>query len=725
MVGVEVTAPDASVGDGMKTRNEVLAVMGGTVVQAGFVEGGVHVHEPPDVLPPRQLPAMPAAFVGRARSLAALDAAVDRRGPVEQDRPASETAISVIGGAGGIGKTWLALCWAHRRLDLFPDGQLFVDLQGFSPQAEPREPVTVLRGFLDALGVEPGRIPHGLDEQAALYRSLTVDRRLLVVLDNALSAAQVEPLLPGGRWCVVVVTSRRILTGLVARHGARHLDLDVLGDDEARAALELRLGPERLDAEPSAVSRLLVQCRGLPLALAITAGRAHTNPRQPLAHLVADIDDFGVAALDDDDPTASLPAVLGTSHSALTPQHRLALRLLALAPGPDIGPTAAASLIGLAPNQAVRALRALHGASLLEHSGRDRYRMHDLIRRYTNERADEPVESERALRRLVDHYLHTAHHADRVLYPHREPLRPAPPAEGTHIDRLPGADQAMTWFDTEHPNLLAASHTAAAFDWHHVVWQLAWTLDTFHFRRGLRGDRLAVWKAALDAASRIADPTASISAHRNLGIAHAINDDAEQAVAHLHESLTLAERHHVVSEQARTHQMLGWAWQRRGDLRRARDHADRALVLHDRLDQPVRRADTLNQIGWYAARLGDFEDAHAHFQAALPVHGRHDNPDGEATALDGLGYIDQVGGHHRDAVHRYEQALALRRRLGHTYGEADILERLGHAHAALGNRSDAHRMWTETLTRYQQQKRDHDVERIRRLLARYLADRSE
>lgn len=716
--GGPASATAKTVGDGLGTHNEVTAVVGGTVVQAGVVEGGVHVHGRPDVLALRQLPAMPAAFTGRTRALADLDAAVDHRASGEQGGcPTPTMTISSIGGAGGIGKTWLALCWAHRRLHRFPDGQLFVDLRGFSPHAEPVEPATAIRGFLDALGVEPGRVPRGLDEQAALYRSLTADKRMLIVLDNALSLAQVEPLLPGGRSCAVVVTSRKTLNGLVTRHGARHITLGVLADDEARAALEIRLGRTRLNAEPAAVLRLLAQCRGLPLALAIAAGRAHTNPDLPLAHLAADIDEFGLTAWDDDDPTASLPAVLGTSYRALTTPHRLALRLLALTPGPDIDPTAAASLLGSAPDQAARALRVLHEASLLERDGRNRYRMHDLIRRYADECTDGSAEPQRALRRLVDHYLHTAHHADRLLYPHRDPVQSTPRAPGTLVRRPSDADEAMTWFNTEHPNLLAALRTATAHEWHHVVWQLAWALDTFHFRRGNRGDRVSAWTAALHACSHIADPLAAISAHRNLGIAYAVLDGSHQAITHLQKSLSLAEQHHALSEQARTHQMLGWAWQWCGDLRRARHHADQALTLHDRLDQPVRKADTLNQIAWYAARLGDHDIAHEYFRAALPLHEQHHNPDGEATALDGLGYIDHVEGRHRDAMHRYELVLLLRRRLGHTYGEADTLERLGHVHAVLGDPDRAHHAWRETLAKYQEQQRDHDAERVRQLLA--------
>ncbi|MBB5959788.1 tetratricopeptide (TPR) repeat protein [Saccharothrix tamanrassetensis] len=720
VTGAQSELPAGSVaGRGREVRNELTATVGGDVLQAGVVHGGVHFHQRSEVTPPRQLPAMPALFTGRARALVALDDTLHGAASIESTgRAVSPPMISVIGGAGGIGKTWLALCWAHRRPDWFPDGQLFVDLRGFSPEGEPMSPGVAVRGFLDALGVDPGRIPPDLDGQAALYRSLTADKRVLVVLDNAASTEQVEPLLPGGRSCAVVVTSRRILRGLVTRHGARHLALDVLSDDEARAALELRLGSRRLNAEPDATARLLALCRGFPLALAIVAGRAHTNPGLPLAHLVLELHESGVGALDDDDPTASLPAVFATSYRALTSGQQHIFRLLAIAPGPHIGLDAAASLTGLPRAEASRSLRALHEASLLDQNTHGRYTMHDLIRRYTNESVHHLPEAERtrALSRVVDHYLHTAHAADQLLYPHREPMRLTPPSPGTRLHRLPDAEAAMAWFDAEHLNLLAALHTAAGQKRHEVVWQLAWALDTFHYWRGHLNERVLVWQAALDAAHHLVDPAIRISTHLNLGIAHAVRECPEAAVEHLHQALVLAERHDDPAQQARTHQMLGWAWQWRGNSRRALDHATRALALHDTLDQPVRRADTLNQMGWYATRLGDHDIARAHFRAALALQRQHHNPDGEATSLDGLGHIAHHLGRHREAVHHYGQALALRRELGHVYGEADTLERLGHAHAALGEQDRAEALWREALHGYRQQKRDLDAARIRRLL---------
>ncbi|HEX8866378.1 MAG TPA: BTAD domain-containing putative transcriptional regulator, partial [Lentzea sp.] len=240
---------------------------------------------------PRQLPAAPMPFVGREDELARLDKAMARSN--------GTVVISAVAGAGGIGKTWLALHWAHERVDRFPDGQLFVDLLGFTPGNAPLDPMAVLRGFLDALGVEAGQIPTERHAGEALFRSLVADRRMLVLLDNAATADQVVPLLPGGHACTVLVTSRRVLSTLVARHGAGHLDLTVLADAEARTLLEHRLGTARLAAEPGAAAELLGWCRGFPLALGLLAGRALTNPGEPLARLAADLHEFGVGALHD------------------------------------------------------------------------------------------------------------------------------------------------------------------------------------------------------------------------------------------------------------------------------------------------------------------------------------------------------------------------------------------------------------------------------------------
>ncbi|WP_084716100.1 ATP-binding protein [Saccharothrix syringae] len=701
-------------------------VISGNVLQAGVVHGGVHLHHPPppDVLP-RQLPAAPPCFTGRTDALAALDAVFTPPGTGSSSRTTDATpggttvVISAIGGTGGIGKTWLALHWAHHHLDHFPDGQLFADLHGFSPDHEPTPPAVAVRGFLDALGIEPSRIPTGLDAQAALFRSLVAGRRMLVVLDNAATTAHVTPLLPGGNRCAVLVTSRNQLPGLITRHGAHPLHLDVLDRAEARALLVRRVGAARVSAEPDAAADLVESCQGFPLALGILAGRAQCQSRLPLADLAAELRRSGVQALNDDDPAASLPAVLSTSRRALTDAQHRAFALLGIAPGPDTSLAAAAALTGLPPAQAEHLLRGLQEASLLEQHTRNRYSMHDLVRDYAATTVHQHLTKqtkEEALTRTVDFYLHTAHAADRLLNPHAHHIRLGPPAPDAQPLPMPDDTTALNWLDTEHRHLLAVQRLAATSHQHDVVWQLAWTLTAFHYRRGHRHDELATWRTALDSAPHLPDRTTRARIHRGTGAAHAGLGQHEQAIEHLYRSLGLLSHHHDPTDQAPTHQQLANAWARRGHHHRALEHATQALELYRKLDQPVREAHALNQVGWYTARLGDHDTARTHCQLALTLHRRHHYPTGEATALDHLAWIDHHTGHHDRAVDHYEQALALFRALGNTFEAANTLDRLGHPHVALGHRDRARTAWREAQELYRQQGRDTEAEEVARRL---------
>ena len=664
---------------------------------------------------PRQLPPAPAHFAGRAAELAHLTAALDQ-GTEER----GTVLISALAGAGGIGKTWLALHWARKVIDRFPDGQLFVDLRGFSSDGPPMDPAVAMRGFLHALGVDTHRIPVDPHAQAALYRSLVAERRMLVVLDNAASADQVVPLLPGGRACTVVVTSRRTLPTLISRHGAQRLRLAPLTGDDAHALLTARLGGQRMTAEPRAVTDLIELCRGYALALGLIAGRAHAHPEVPLAHLVTELYELGLDALDDDDPAASLPAVLSWSYQALPPDQRTVFGLLGVAPGPDIGLSAAASVTGVPPGRTMRTLRALEDASLLARDAHGRYSMHDLIRAYAADAAHRDLAGstrESALRRAVDYYLHTANAADRILDPHRHPIPFDPPA--SEVRPQPPSDDpaAMTWFHTEHANLLAAQHTAMDHGWHDTVCRLAWTLSNFHFRRGYRHDDLVVWKSAVAAAAHLTDPTIRSLAHRLLGRAHANLGHYEEGLEHLHRALALADEDDDRTCRAFAHRAIAWASRQLGDDRRALEHAAQALQIFRTAGQPVMEARVLNGMGWYAAHLGEHETARTHCQAALALHRRHHDPSGTANTLDSLGYIDHDTGRHRDAVDHYGQALDLYRELGYTSHAADTLDRLGHPYAALGQHDHARAVWREALNLYRQQGRDEAAARVRRHLA--------
>lgn len=665
---------------------------------------------------PRQLPAAPAGFTGRAAELARLTHALDATA-----EPSATVVVTAVGGMGGIGKTALALHWAHHNADRFPDGQLFVNLRGFDPTGEPMPPASAVRGFLDTLGVALQSIPADLDAQVGLYRSLVADKRLLIVLDNARDAAQVTPLLPGSPTCTVIVTSRDRLTGLVTTHNARPLALDVLDEHEARVLLARRLGQQRLETEPEATAELLAYCAGLPLALSITAGRAQAHPHVPLAVLAGELHDTAtrLSALDADDPHTNLDTVLSWSYHALTAEQAEYFRLLGIAPGADISLAAAATLLDLPVHQAKAVLRTLQRASLLDERTPGRYHMHDLTRLYATEQAHhtQPADQrDAALRRLVDFYLHTAHIADRLLYPHGDPLQLDPPVSGCQPHPLPDHTAALAWFDTEHANLLATLHTATTHGWHQAVWQLASTLHTFHLRRGHLHDALVVWRAGLAAARRLPDPAAHTRAHRLLGYAYARLGRHDEAIDHLHHALALAERHHDPTGQADTRRMLAWAWEHRGELRRALEHATHALHLYRTLDLPVREAEALNTMGWYVARLGDHDQARTHCQAALALHRRHRDRVGEAATLDSLGYLDHHTGHHHQAIDHYQQALTLFRYLGFTYQVADTLDGLGHPHAALGQHDQARTVWRETLELYRQQGRDEDAERVQQQL---------
>ncbi|RSM68958.1 hypothetical protein DL991_41020 [Amycolatopsis sp. WAC 01375] len=667
---------------------------------------------------PHQLVAAPARFVGRADQLAELDralSAAEGSSPGAGPGGGATAMISAIGGTGGIGKTWLALTWAYRHLDRFPDGQLFVDLHGFSPTGEPVQPAVAVRGFLDALGVDPDRIPTDLDAQATLYRSLVAGRRMLIVLDNAATSDQVAPLLPGSPSCTVLVTGRHRLASLIDRHGARHLPLDVLPPEEARGLLAARLGADRVAAEPEAVDELIGLCGGHPLALSITARTAGTRPGVALAEAAAELRDLGLEALDHDtDPAASLPTVLSWSLRHLTDTQRTVFALLGIAPGPDTTPPATAALTGLPGRLARRTLNALENASLLERRPDGRYAMHDLIRAYATDTAHTTLPEEMreaALTRVGDFHLHTAHTADRLLDPHRPLLSPEPPAPGVHPHPLPDTDAALAWLAAEHATLLATQRTAATLGHHHTVWHLAWNLNTFHQRRGHRHDEVTTWQAALHAVDHLPDPATRSRAHRRLGRACSRLGLHEQATTRLEQALDMALRNHDPTEQALTHRALAFVWGRQGDDRQALEHARCALDLFRALDQPVREATALNAVGWLSARLGQFDTAREHCQAALALHRHHHDPDGEAATLDSLGYIAHHTGDHHQALDHYHHALTLRRDLGDAYRVADTLDDVGHPHAALGRHEQARTVWREALELYRDQGRDTDAER--------------
>lgn len=486
-----------------KTHDEVTADAIGTV---GSLR--VPVQRRPT---PRQLPAAPRHFVGRAAELVVLDGAMG--------------GTAVICGAGGVGKTWLALRWAHTRLDAFPDGRLHIDLQGSAPGIEPLAPGAAVRSFLDALGVRPAEIPVSLPAQAALYRSLVAGRRLLIVLDNAEGEAQVQPLLPGSASCTVLVTSRRFLLDLVTGHGAVPVELDVLSAAESRALLAVRTGDDRLTRDPEAADELLSCCGGLPLALATVAARAEQRRDLPLGRLAADLREF----------RQGVRGVLSWSCRMLSADALTMFRLLGHAPGPDISLDAATSLAGISSARAV--LRELEDAHLVQEYVPGRYRMHDLVRRFA---AEQVTDHEPALRRLTDFYLHTTHAADELLHPHLRPLDLPDAAPGCVPLRPADATAAVAWLEAEHRCLLELQRSLAGRGRHRDVWRLARLMNSFHYLRGHLRDQVGSWERGLAAAEHLGDVSIMAGTHRLLGNAYLQVCDYQAAATQL--------RHALVSE---------------------------------------------------------------------------------------------------------------------------------------------------------------------------------
>jgi tetratricopeptide (TPR) repeat protein len=646
---------------------------------------------------PQQLPAAVTHFAGRTAELATLTGLLVSRADI-----GGTVVISAISGTAGVGKTTLAVHWAHQVADRFPDGQLYLNLRGFDPSGQLMDPAEAVRRFLDALQVPPERIPVDLDAQAALYRSQLAGRRMLVVLDNAHDSTQVRSLLPGAPTCLVLITSRNQLTSLIATDDAHPITLDLLTNDEARQLLAQRLGADRVAAEPEAVEEIITRCAHLPLALALVAARAAVRPHGGLRVLAEELRDTRRRwqTLSGDEPTTDVQAVFSWSYQALTPAAARLLRLLGLHPGPDISAPAAASLAGL-PLSAVRPVLAeLTRASLLVEHAIGRYAFHDLLRAYATDlahRIDTEQHRRTAAHRMMDHYLHTADTANRLLDPARDPLTLTPLQPGVTPEHLADDQQALDWFTTEHPVLLAIVDQAAAtgFDTH--TWQLAWTLATFLYPQGHWRDQAATGHAAVAAAQRLADPSAQARAHRNVANAYIRLGRLDDAHTELNHALDLATRTSDQTGQAHTHHHLGRLWEWRGDYPRALDHAQQALSRYRAGGNQTGQADALNQVGWYLALLGDHQQALTACQQALALFQEVGDRVGEAATWDSLGYVHHHLGNYPHAVACYEHALPLLRALGHRYEQAATLSRLGDTHHAAGNPQATRDAWQQAL----------------------------
>ncbi len=645
---------------------------------------------------PRQLPAGARHFAGRRAELAELD------GVLREADVAASTAVIVITGTGGVGKTALALHWAHRAASRYPDGQLYVNLRGYDPAGAPTTPANGLRGLLDGLGVPRDQIPESPEARAGLYRSVLAGRRVLVLLDNAAHADQVRPLLPGSAGCLVLVTSRSALSGLVATESAHPVPLGLLGEQDAEAMLAARLGAQRTSAEPAAASLFVRLCGGLPLALAITAARAAAQPALPLSALAEELTDeqHRLDALDTGDQMTSLRAAFSWSCRQLSDAAARVFRLLGGHPGPDISVAAAASLAGLSSAQAHRALAELVSASLLTEHAPGRYVLHDLLRAYAAEQqpgATTGAELRNAQARLVDHYLHTAFAAALMLAPVGHPIILDPARPDVLPERLADRDRALAWFHMELPVLLAVVELAAACGLDRQAWQLPWTLRSILDSQGRWQDWDAVNQIALAAAERLQDHNGMGWTHHRMAQVCSLSGAIDDGVAHNMKALAHFALAGNTAGQGSARLGLCIAFGRQGDHEAAFDHGTRGLALFRAAGDRIGEAFMLHLVGLELGQLGSTELGREHCMQAVELYGELDDPGGLADAWHSLGTLHKKLGEYADAIACFQQSLMLSAKLGDRWGLAYCLIYVGDTHDAAGDLVAAREAWQQAI----------------------------
>jgi tetratricopeptide (TPR) repeat protein/transcriptional regulator with XRE-family HTH domain len=667
---------------------------------------------------PRQLPAAVADFTGRAAELQRLTQVLDA---AAASRPGT-VMISAIGGMAGVGKTALALYWAHQMAGRFPDGQLYVNLRGFDSSGTPVTASEAIRGFLDALGVAPERVPASLEAQASLYRSLLADRRMLIVLDNACDEQQVRLLRPASAGTLVLVTSRSQLTGLAAADGARLLSLDVLAHGEATELLAARIGSARAAAEPRAVSEIASLSACLPLAVAIAAARAVTRPSLALAALADELRAASgrLDALDAGDPTASVRAVFSWSVRHLSREAARMFRLLGIHPGPDISGAAAASLAGCDPAQARRALGELARAHLITERADGRYGLHDLLRAYAAEQgrdADSGLERDAAIGRMLDHYLQTAACAALLLNPSHEPVVLATPSPDAAPEQPADHQQALAWFEGEHQVLLATVTLAAQSGFGVHAWQLPWALVPFLQTRGHWQEWAATQRIALGAATRLGDVAGQAVCSRLLAAAYSDLGNYDESARLFTESLTMYQRLGNRLGEAKVQHNLAVLAEGQGRYTDVLGHTEKALRLYQALGDKASEAAALNNVGWTYGLLGDYEQARAFCRQALALCTEVGHHLLEGYVWDSLGYAEHHTGNLGEAAACYQRALSLHRESGDRFTEAESLTHLGETCQVAGELAQAREAWQEALAIFDDLRNHDAADKIRAMLA--------
>jgi len=641
-----------------------------------------------------------AGFTGRIAELAALTNVLEGGGTP------GTVVISAIGGTAGVGKTALAIHWAHQAADRFPDGQLYVNLRGYDPD-RPVPPGDALAGFLWALGVPGQDIPPEEHERAARYRSLLAGKHVLVVLDNAGSVEQVRPLLPGSQSSAVVVTSRDSLAGLVARDGAARLDLDLLPLPDAVRLLRELIG-DRAAADLDTTKALAVRCCRLPLALRVAAELAIARPVVPLADLVAELtDQQGLLDLLDagGDQRTAIRAVFSWSYLHLDEDTARAFRLAGLHPAADFDPYAVAALANVTLGQARRTLDALAKAHLVQPGGPGRYAMHDLLRAYARELAadsDGEEEQHAALTRLFDQYLHTASAAMDTLYPAERHRRPRIPPPDTPTPPVTESAAARAWLDAERATLVTVMVYAAGHDRPGHTTRLSATLWRYLDTGGHYPEAITLHSHARAAAERTGDRSAEALALNYLGNVHLQLGRYEEAADHLRQALVFFQETGERAVQGRVLGNLGVVHQFQGRYGEAVSAHQQALTIFREISDSFGLAATLNNLGNSEERLGHYDASASHHAQALSIATEIGASHVQCNSLMGLGSVGLRQGRYGQASDHLHRLLVMSREIGYRSAEAEALARIGDVCLRLGRPGDATRHLREALSMYRE-----------------------
>jgi DNA-binding SARP family transcriptional activator/Tfp pilus assembly protein PilF len=625
---------------------------------------------------PAQLPADVRGFVGREAELAELDGLLSTEAPV-----AISPMTLVVAGTAGVGKTALAVRWAHRVRDRFPDGQLYVDLRGYGPD-EPVSPADATAGFLRALGLDGTAIPEDLDERAARFRTLVDRRRMLILLDNARTVEQVRPLLPAGSTCLTLVTSRDSLAGLVVRYGAHRIELDRLSPPDAVDLLRVLLGA-RADVEPTAVGVLVERCARLPLALRVAAEMVRSRPGRAIDELAGELADQQ-DALDllatDDDPHTAVRAVFSWSYRQLDPAAAKVFRLLGSHHGHDVDAYAVAAMAGTGLREARRALAVLVRAHLVDPIAGDRYQPHDLLRAYAAELAATTDDTAAPLARLSGYYLTNASAAMEVIAPHEAERRPKVAAPDTESPVFESYDAALGWLDRERANLLATTQHGEP----EYVVTMSGTLWRYLSTGGYHDDSVALHTLALHSAQALGDAAAEADTRRVLAGAVFSMGLVSPAIDHLERALALYQQIDDRSSQAAAWNNIGIVNWRRGDLARAADCFRRALALYHEVGARRMRAPATNNLARVLHTLGQYDEAVDLFEQGLTIARDDEDRPSETSALCGLARVGVDTARHRQAQDHARAALAIAQDIGYRIIEGTAMRLLGVAHRELG-----------------------------------------